>query len=220
MSDNSNNVHFSGVRFICSPYLAIKSALASLGPIMARCGPQMNLTPSKWTLLLYCKGVEWTQTSIFSPNTMFHSLHYSQESLRHVCSLQFSLISVRPLHCYISIWNLQIAQVTDFPGVIIITSVLFGRSKAAYWLCWYKRYVAKVFCIYRKLFRNRSQRTVSLTLRLQTWTYRNGMCIIMYVREGNFNEKSLFSQGESLIRRCSNCWKLKLPTGSWCRCFK
>ena len=39
MSDNSNNVHFSGVRFICSPYLAIKSALASLGPIMARCGP-------------------------------------------------------------------------------------------------------------------------------------------------------------------------------------
>ena len=43
MSDNSNNVHFSGVRFICSPYLAIKLALASLGPIMARCGPQMNL---------------------------------------------------------------------------------------------------------------------------------------------------------------------------------
>ena len=47
ISDNSNNVHFSGVRFICSPYLAIKSALASLWPIMARCGPQMNLTPSK-----------------------------------------------------------------------------------------------------------------------------------------------------------------------------
>ena len=47
LSDNSNNVHFSGPRFICSPYLVIKSALASLGPIMARCGPQMNLTPSK-----------------------------------------------------------------------------------------------------------------------------------------------------------------------------
>ena len=53
MNDNSNNVHFFGVRFICSPYLAIKSALASLGLIMARCGPQMNLTPSKWTLWLY-----------------------------------------------------------------------------------------------------------------------------------------------------------------------
>ena len=53
MSDNSNNVHFSGVRFSCSRYLAIKSALASLGPIMARCGPQMNFTPLKWTLLLY-----------------------------------------------------------------------------------------------------------------------------------------------------------------------
>ena len=28
MSDNSNNVHSVGVRFICSPCLAIKSALA------------------------------------------------------------------------------------------------------------------------------------------------------------------------------------------------
>ena len=55
----------------------------------------------------------------------------------------------------ISLWNLQIALVTDFPGVIIITSDLFGRSMAAYWLCWYKRYVTKVFCIYRKLFCNR-----------------------------------------------------------------
>ena len=33
----------------------------------------------------------------------------------------------------------------------------------------------------------------------------------MDVREGNFNEKILFSQGERLIRLCSNCWKLKLP---------
>ena len=52
MSDNGNNVHFSGVRFICSPYLAIKSALASLGPIMARCGPQMNLTPLKMNIIV------------------------------------------------------------------------------------------------------------------------------------------------------------------------
>ena len=34
------------------------------------------------------------------------------------------------------------------------------------------------------------------------------MCIIM---EGNLDEKTLFSQGERLIRRCSNWWKLKLP---------
>ena len=47
MSDNSNYVHFSGVRSVCSPYLAIKSALASLGPTMTRCRPQMNLAPSK-----------------------------------------------------------------------------------------------------------------------------------------------------------------------------
>ena len=109
----------------------------------------------------YFKGVGSTQTSIFSPKTVFQFLHYSQESLRHVCFLQFSLISVRPLHFHISLRNLQIALLTDFPGVIITTSVLFGRSKAVYWLCRYKRYVAKVFCIYRKLFRNRSQRTVS-----------------------------------------------------------
>ena len=70
---------------------------------------------------------------------MFHSLHYSQESLRNVCLLQFSLISVQPLHFYISLWSLQIALVIDFLRVIIITSVLFGRSKAAYWLCWHKR---------------------------------------------------------------------------------
>ena len=36
MSDNSNNVRFSGLKFICSPYLAIKSALASLGPISGK----------------------------------------------------------------------------------------------------------------------------------------------------------------------------------------
>ena len=36
-----------GLRFICSSYLAIRSALASLRPIMAGRRPQMNLTPSK-----------------------------------------------------------------------------------------------------------------------------------------------------------------------------
>ena len=36
MSENSSNVHFSGVRFICSPHLSIKSALASFGPIITR----------------------------------------------------------------------------------------------------------------------------------------------------------------------------------------
>ena len=83
---------------------------------------------------------------------MFYSLHCSQESLHHVCFLQFSFISVQPLHCYISLWNLQIALVTDFPRVIIITSVLFLRSKVAYWLCWYKRYVTKAFAFTENCF--------------------------------------------------------------------
>ena len=47
LSDNSNNVHFSGPSFFCSPYLAIKSALASIRLIMARRGRQMNLKTSK-----------------------------------------------------------------------------------------------------------------------------------------------------------------------------
>ena len=45
MSDNGNNVHFSGFRFICTPYLVAKSALAPLGPIMTRCRPQVILHP-------------------------------------------------------------------------------------------------------------------------------------------------------------------------------
>ena len=53
MSDDCNYVHFSGVRFICSPYLAIKPALASLGPMMTRFRPQLNIAPSKLTLLSY-----------------------------------------------------------------------------------------------------------------------------------------------------------------------
>ena len=52
MSDNSNNVHFSGVRCICSPYLAIKSALASLGPIIARCRAANEFYALKMNLIV------------------------------------------------------------------------------------------------------------------------------------------------------------------------
>ena len=52
MSDDSNNVHFSGIRFICSPYLAIKSAIASLGPVMSRCGLEMNLNVLKMNIIV------------------------------------------------------------------------------------------------------------------------------------------------------------------------
>ena len=144
----------------------------------------------------YFKGIGSTQTSIFRP---IHCVTLCITARNHCAMFVFfsflwSLSShcPGPLHFHISLWNLQIALVTDFARVIIITSVLFRRSRAEYWLCWYKRYVTKVFCIYRKLLRNRSQRTLSFTLWLQTWTYRNGMCIIMDFREGNFNEKLYF----------------------------
>ena len=45
---------------------------------------------------LYFKDIGSTQAATFSPNTVFHSLRYSQQSLRHVYFLQFTLISVRP----------------------------------------------------------------------------------------------------------------------------
>ena len=66
---------------------------------------------------------------VLVPNTVFHPLHYGQESLHHVCFLQFSLISVQPLNIYISNWNVQIALVTDFPRVIIITSAFPDDQK-------------------------------------------------------------------------------------------
>ena len=101
---------------------------------------------------LYFQDIRSTQTLIFSPNSLFHFLHQSQQSLHHVYFLQFSLISVRPLHFDISLWNLKIALVTYVPRVIIITLVLFGQSKAAYWLRWCKIYVTKVFCVHKICF--------------------------------------------------------------------
>ena len=79
---------------------------------------------------LYYKDIGSTQILMFVPNTVFHFLHYSQQSLHHVYFLQFSLISVPPPHFYL--WNLHIALVTDVPRAIIITLILFGHSKATY----------------------------------------------------------------------------------------
>ena len=55
MSNNSNDAHFSGVRFICGPYLTNKSVLASLRPIMTRYGLQMNPMPLLMLRILYTK---------------------------------------------------------------------------------------------------------------------------------------------------------------------
>ena len=145
---------------------------------------------------LYFKDIGSTQTLIFSPNTVFHFLHYSQQLLHHVYFLQFSLTSVWPPHFYISLWNLQIALVTDVPKVIIITLVLFGQSKAAYWQRWYKIYVTKVFCIYKKLFRNRSQRTV------RAWLMFYETFVCFYVSEAKHLCFSLCSQTFNVVEQC------------------
>ena len=78
---------------------------------------------------LYYKDIGSTQTLIFVPKTVFNFLHYSQQSLNHVYFLQFSLISVRPPHFYLSLWNLQIALVTDVPGQLSSHLFYSGNQK-------------------------------------------------------------------------------------------
>ena len=58
--------------------------------------------------------------------------------------------------------------------------------------------VTKVFCIYRKLFGNRSQRTVSLTLLLENLNIQkwHACLIIMDVREET-SAKNLYFHKES-----------------------
>ena len=118
----------------------------------------------------------------------------------HVYFLQFSLISVRPPHLdlYIGLWNLQIALITDVPWATIITLVLFGQSKAAYW---YKIYVKR--CIYKKLFRNRSQRTVRAWLNGNTMFYETIVCF--YVSEAKPLCFSLCSQMFDGVEWCWIC---------------
>ena len=49
------------------------------------------------------KDIGSTQTSIFSPNTGSYILCTKEQSRRYVYFLQFSLISVQPLHFYIGL---------------------------------------------------------------------------------------------------------------------
>ena len=75
MSDNSNNVHFSGVRFICSPYLAIKSALASLAIKSALANESYALKMNIIVILAYFRknnsiGLQIT-VFVLSQNTVF-----------------------------------------------------------------------------------------------------------------------------------------------------
>ena len=139
---------------------------------------------------LYFQDIGSTQTLIFSPNSQFHFLHQSQQSLHHVYFLQFSLISVRPLHCDISLWNLKIALVTYVPRVIIITLVLFGKSKAAYWLPLYSQ----------NLFCNPSQRTVRAWLKSDNVLWNICLFLCQWSKTSLF--QSLFTMSDGVER----CW--------------
>ena len=94
-SDNSNSsVHFWGVRFICSPYLTIRSTLALLGPKMAKCRAQMNLTPSKRTLLSNYQDVK---TDFISGDKFLHKLLFCRSLIFQSISDLIAKMTCLPL---------------------------------------------------------------------------------------------------------------------------
>ena len=62
--DNCNHVHFSGGRFICSHYLAIRSSLAFLRQITTICVPQIKSMPAKCTF--HCQPFSLPQRQLIS----------------------------------------------------------------------------------------------------------------------------------------------------------
>ena len=76
------------------------------------CRSEKVLVQPNMRIFLQCsvQGLGRLKLRVLVP-IVFHFLHYSQESLRHVCLLQFSLISAKPLHFYISL-----SQSSNRPG--------------------------------------------------------------------------------------------------------
>ena len=138
---------------------------------------------------LYFQDIRSTQTLIFSPDSLFHFLHHSQQSCTMFIFFSFlwSLFDLR---------TFTLALVTNVPGVIIIILVLFGQSKAAYWPRWYKICVTKVFCIYKICF----------AIVLRVWLNGNTMFyetfVCFYVSEAKRLYFSLCSQMFNGIERC------------------
>ena len=82
MSDNSTNVHFSGVRFICTSYLTIKWVLAPFGSIyngkIWAANESYALKINIIVILLLCIGMVLTTTfAHYQKNAMstLNSLH-------------------------------------------------------------------------------------------------------------------------------------------------
>ena len=68
----------------------------------------------------------------------WNSIEWLRYPYSCVYFLQFSLISVRPPHFYISLWNLQIALVTHVPSVIAAEGSLYSwRWAILLTFCWH-----------------------------------------------------------------------------------
>ena len=147
----------------------------------------------------YFKGIGSTQASSFSPNIVFHSLHYSQESLCHVCFLQFSLLSAQPLCFYISLWNLQIAHGNQFPLGIYHYFRFIRAIKSMQHIDYahIKDMSQRSFAFAENCFATRCQRTVvSLTPWLQTWTYTEMACVSSWMSGKETSTKKLYFHKE------------------------
>ena len=153
----------------------------------------------------YFKGVRSPQISIFSPNTVFHSLHRSQESQHH--SLSFSIFFDLRLATGFSHQSLKSSNRPgnrfcqgNYHHISFIRAIKKGVLTMLIQKICYKGLSHLQKIVLQPFSANCELHTTIANLNIQKWHV-----YIMDVREGNFNEITLFSQGERLIRRCSNC---------------
>ena len=116
----------------------------------------------------------------FSPNTLFHFLRYSQQSLHHVYffSVFFDL-------CSTSVLLHQPLKSSNRPGIDYLDIKYMSQRS---------------FVFTKKLFRNRSQRTVRVWLNGNTMLYETFAC--SYVSEAKLLCFSLCSQTFNCVERC------------------
>ena len=152
----------------------------------------------------YFKGVGSIQTLIFSPNSV--SLFPLQPGITASCLFSSVFFDLCPTTALLH----QSLKSSTRPGnrfrqgnyhyISFIREIKSGVLTMLIQKICHKGILHLQKIVSEPFSANREPHTVIANLNIQ-----KSMCIIMDVREGNFKEKTLFSQGERLIRRCSNC---------------
>ena len=138
----------------------------------------------------YFKGVGSTQTSIFSPNTVFHFFAL-QPGITAPClfsSVFFNLCLATALS-HQSL-KFQIALVTDFPRVIIITSVYSGGvlTLLIKKLC-HKGLLHLQKIVSQSFSANREPHTATANLNIQKWHVYHYGCQGRKLQRKNFHKE-------------------------------